>query len=99
MNKQPLVLAISAANDPQLSMLSEIPHYLVNSAESLEAAPRDAEAILHWSGPRELVRSAFLSLPHLRWVHSRSAGLDNMLFPELVESPIPLTNGQGVFSQ
>jgi phosphoglycerate dehydrogenase-like enzyme len=27
------------------------------------------------------------------------AGLDRSLFPELVESPIPLTNGSGVFSQ
>jgi phosphoglycerate dehydrogenase-like enzyme len=32
-------------------------------------------------------------------VHSRSAGLDNVLFPELVESEVPLTNGSGVFSQ
>ena len=37
--------------------------------------------------------------PKVRWVHSRSAGLDNVLFPELVESPVPLTNGRGVFSQ
>jgi phosphoglycerate dehydrogenase-like enzyme len=32
-------------------------------------------------------------------VHARSAGLDGLLFPELVESPVPLTNGRGVFSQ
>jgi phosphoglycerate dehydrogenase-like enzyme len=99
MNKQPLVLAISTDNDPQLAVLAEIPHYLVNSAAALEAAPRDAEAILHWAGPRDLLRSAFLALPNLRWVHSRAAGLDNSLFPELVQSPIPLTNGTGVFSQ
>ena len=36
--------------------------------------------------------------PRVQWVHSRSAGLDNVLFPELVESPVPLTNGSGVFS-
>jgi phosphoglycerate dehydrogenase-like enzyme len=99
MKKQPIVLAISSTDDPQLAMLAEIPHYLVNSADALEAVPRDAEAILHWSGPRELVRSAFLALPKLRWVHSRSAGLDSMLFPELVQSDIPVTNGTGVFSQ
>jgi phosphoglycerate dehydrogenase-like enzyme len=34
----------------------------------------------------------------VRWVHSLSAGLDGMLFPELVESPVPLTNARGVFS-
>jgi phosphoglycerate dehydrogenase-like enzyme len=98
MKKQPLVLAISDANDPQLAMLAEIPHHLVDSAAALEAAPRDAEAILHWAGPRDLLRSAFLASPNLRWIHSRSAGLDNLLFPELVRSPIPLTNGTGVFS-
>ena len=37
--------------------------------------------------------------PRVRWVHSRSAGLDGVLFPALVESPVPLTNGRGVFSQ
>ena len=99
MTMQPLVLAITDANDPQLAMLAEIPHYLINSAATLDSAPRDAEAILHWSGPRDLVRSAFLASPKLRWVHSRAAGLDRMLFPELVQSPIPLTNGTGVFSQ
>jgi phosphoglycerate dehydrogenase-like enzyme len=99
MNKQPLVLAISDAEDPQLGMLADIPHYLINSAATLQAAPRDAEVILHWSGPRDMVRSAFLASPNLRWLHSRSAGLDSMLFPELVQSPIPVTNGTGVFSQ
>ncbi len=99
MTKQPIVLAISKVNDPQLAMLAEIPHFLIDSAAALERAPRNAEVILHWSGPRDLLRSTFLSLPSLRWVHLRAAGLDNLLFPELVASPIPLTNGSGVFSQ
>lgn len=99
MNRQPFVLAISDADDPQLAMLEEIPHYRIKTPADLEAVPRDAEAILHWAGPRELLRKTFLASPNLRWVHSRSAGLDSLLFPELVESPIPLTNGTGVFSQ
>jgi phosphoglycerate dehydrogenase-like enzyme len=99
MNKQPMVLAISDVNDPQLAMLADIPHYLIDTAAALDAMPRDAEAILHWAGPRDLLRSAFLASPQLRWVHSRSAGLDSILFPELVESSIPLSNGTGVFSQ
>src|SRR5439155_18759698 len=37
--------------------------------------------------------------PRVEWVHSRAAGLDGLLFPELVNSPVPLTNGRGVFSQ
>lgn len=98
MNKQPFVLAIADANDSQLAMLAETPHHLVKIPADLDAAPRDAEVILHWAASRDLLRAAFLASPNLRWIHSRSAGLDSILFPELVESPIPLTNGTGVFS-
>lgn len=98
--KQPLILAISAASDPQLEMLAEVPHVLVRSQAELDAASKDSvEAILHWSGSRDLLRAAFLACPNVRWVHSRAAGLDKMLFPELVESSVPVTNGKGVFSQ
>jgi phosphoglycerate dehydrogenase-like enzyme len=103
MKTQPLVLAISNTaereRDPQLRMLAGIPHFDVNSSSALAAAPKNAEVILHWAGPRDLLRAAFLANPGVRWVHSRAAGLDNMLFPELVASPAILTNGRGVFSQ
>ncbi len=99
MKKQPLVLAISNADDPQLKMLSAVPHVLVFSADDLKEEAKQAEVILHWAGPKDLLRTAFLASPSVRWVHSRSAGLDKMLFPELVASPVPVTNGSGVFSQ
>ncbi len=35
--------------------------------------------------------------PRLRWVHALSAGVEKVLSPELMESPVPLTNGRGVF--
>jgi phosphoglycerate dehydrogenase-like enzyme len=103
MKTQPLVLVVSNSQDPdrdpQLRMLAGIPHVHVNSSSALDAAPKTAEVILHWGGPRDLLRSTFLASPEVRWVHSRAAGLDNVLFPELVESPSALTNGRGVFSQ
>jgi phosphoglycerate dehydrogenase-like enzyme len=34
----------------------------------------------------------------LRWIHSFAAGVENLLFPELIESDVVLTNGSGVFS-
>jgi phosphoglycerate dehydrogenase-like enzyme len=36
--------------------------------------------------------------PRVRWVHTLSAGVNAMLFPALVESPVLLTNARGVFS-
>jgi phosphoglycerate dehydrogenase-like enzyme len=97
-SNQPLVLVLAESDEPQLRMLKDLPHVIGNRPEAFEQAAREAAAILYWSGPRELVRSVFLMCPNVRWVHSRWAGLDSMLFPELVESSVPLTNGSGVFS-
>ncbi len=36
--------------------------------------------------------------PQVKWVHSRSVGLEQSLFAELRASAVPLTNGRGVFS-
>jgi phosphoglycerate dehydrogenase-like enzyme len=99
MSHPPLVLAISVDDDPQLSMLSGIPHVVGRSLADFEKAAPEAEIILNWAGPRDLLRSVFLASPRVRWVHSRAAGLDHLLFPELVASDIPLTNGTGVFSR
>jgi phosphoglycerate dehydrogenase-like enzyme len=35
----------------------------------------------------------------VRWVHSLSAGVEKLLIPEFVESPVPLTNARGVFKR
>ncbi len=35
----------------------------------------------------------------LRWLHTLSAGVEKLLFPELLESPVVLTNARGVFKR
>lgn len=99
---KPFILALSGAanhsDDPQLSQLAGLPHSVAASANEVSAAAEPADVILHWAGPRDLLRAAFLANPGVRWIHSRSAGLDSILFPELIASPVPLTNGSGVFS-
>jgi len=67
-------------------------------AEAFDRAASDASVIFSWSESGPLLRETFGMCPNLRWVHSRAAGLDGMLFPELIESPVTLTNGRGVFS-
>ena len=99
MTDQPLVLVLSADRDPQLDLLGAIPHVIGSGRGDFGGSVQQAAAILHWSGSRDALREVFLACPNLRWMHSRNAGLENTLFPELVASPIPLTNGSGVFSQ
>jgi phosphoglycerate dehydrogenase-like enzyme len=103
MKKQPLVLALTDVTNPkldsQLDLLATVPHIVATSEAAAADAAKQAEVILHWAGSRDLLRTAFLANPGIGWVHSRSAGLDSVLFPELVESAVPLSNGSGVFSQ
>jgi phosphoglycerate dehydrogenase-like enzyme len=98
MTDKPNLLVVAMHRDPEFAMLENIP-YISASDPSADAAAGDATAILHWSGTREMLRETFTKCERLRWVHSRWAGLDSLLFPELVNSDVVLTNGKGVFSQ
>lgn len=97
------VLIVTNAKMPMPRLPQEVPEDIEfiqgDSLESLgEAAPR-ADVIFSWFGRRELLRRIWKSAPRVRWMHSITAGLEHLLFPELVESTVPLTNGRGVFSQ
>lgn len=95
-----LVLADPA--EPQIDLLKKslggVRIVVGNSAEAFVETAADAGVLLNWSGSLELFRTLFGMCSHLRWIHSRSVGLERTLFPELGESSVPLTNGSGVFS-
>jgi phosphoglycerate dehydrogenase-like enzyme len=97
------VLVLADPTDPLLGMLEALPDgtriAAGNRVEAFADAAPEADVILNWTGSRELLRQVWAMAPRVRWVHSRSAGLDELLFPELAESPVPLTNARGVFSE
>ncbi|HEV2444482.1 MAG TPA: D-2-hydroxyacid dehydrogenase [Candidatus Sulfopaludibacter sp.] len=96
------VLVLANPTEPQLAMLEELPPdtgiAVGDTAEAFERAAEDATVIFNWSGSGALLREVFAMCPRVRWVHSRSAGLDGVIFPELVAHPAVLTNATGVFS-
>ena len=61
------------------------------SAEAVDAI-RDAEVYFGFGISRPLFQEA----RSLRWVHSAAAGVGAALFPEMVASPVLLTNSAGV---
>lgn len=66
-----------------------------------EVAEDLAEAdvlFLRWGLSPEATRRLIARIPHLRWVHTISAGVDRLLSPELRESGAVLTNARGVFN-
>jgi phosphoglycerate dehydrogenase-like enzyme len=101
MNDSP-ILVLTAPCDKNIPLLSELRQrgtiIIVDSAAGFPKAAVDAEILLNWSGSLALLRDVFLRSRRLRWIHSRSAGLEQTLFPELIKGDVILTNGSGVFS-
>src|SRR5438045_136721 len=58
----------------------------------------DADAVLVAPRSASELRARWSRMPSLRWVHALSAGVEPLLFPELVESDVVLTNGRGIFA-
>ncbi len=100
--KKDTIVVLAIPDEPPLAMLrqrlADIPIVIGDSADKFARVSADATALFNWSGSLELFKQVFAMCPNLRWIHSRSVGLERTLFPELIASPVPLTNGAGVFS-
>jgi len=96
-----LVLANPA--EPQMAMLNELREAAAiaigDTPAACASAASQAQVILNWTSEASLLQRVWPMTARLRWVHTRSAGLDGMLFPALVESEVTLTNARGVFSE
>jgi phosphoglycerate dehydrogenase-like enzyme len=97
------LLVVENPKEPKPPLMDQMPDYVSyvegTTLADFGASLAEAEVILSWGAKRDLMTELLASAPKLRWIHSRSAGLDGLMFPALVESPVPLTNGRGVFSQ
>jgi phosphoglycerate dehydrogenase-like enzyme len=98
MGKQNPVLVLASREAPEFAMLNGLPHTVCTEFAGCAKAVKNATVILQWLGTPELLRSLWAECGNVRWIHSMAAGLDKLLFPELVESQVLLTNGSGVFS-
>ncbi len=61
-----------------------------------ESAP-DADVIVNAVHSPKLLSEVLPLAKRAKWAHSMWTGVDNVLSPEVLASPVPLTNGRGVF--
>ena len=96
------ILVFLRPNDPGLPALPRMPsgtraQVAHNVEDALALAPQ-ADALLVATGNAATLERIWRAAPRLRWIHTRPAGVDHLLFADLVKSPIPVTNSRGVFS-
>jgi phosphoglycerate dehydrogenase-like enzyme len=96
-----VVWVLARDGDPGLAVLDPPParvRFVVGSdATAFEGAPPPDALLDCWSGPTRLA-AVVRRAPGLRWLHARSAGVDRVIVPEVLDHPLVLTNGRGVFS-
>ncbi len=97
------LLVIANPDAPHLRVLDQLPPDVTRTVsldpDELRRAAPEAEVVLNCMGRKNELEPIFGSLTKLRWMHSLSAGVEKLLFPALVESPVPLTNARGVYKE
>ena len=95
------LLVISNPTASHLRLLEQLPEPVeIRVGEELtflKMHAAGADVILNGSHHGELLHAVLPSARQVKWIHVLSAGVDKILFPELIESPVPVTNGRGVF--
>ncbi|MFP4648044.1 MAG: D-2-hydroxyacid dehydrogenase [Halorhodospira sp.] len=81
----------------QLDKRAEIRH--ATNREDLIEAIGEAQILLVTDFRSHLVQESWPYAHCLGWIHATSAGVDRLLFPELIASRIPVTNARGIFDR
>jgi phosphoglycerate dehydrogenase-like enzyme len=97
-----LLVGVVEGEPPSRDLLEPRPdaHYVFidpSSAPPSEAA--DAEALLVWNVRSGYVRDHWGDFTRLRWIHVGTAGVERVLFPELIASDVVLTNSRYIFDE
>lgn len=69
------------------------------TADELSAKLPGTDALLVWDLFTEALSDAWTKADSLRWVHAATTGVDNLMFPGLVDSDVVVTNSRGVFDE
>lgn len=75
--------------------------FISNDLQAIEQHAPQADIILYSGLTGESVRfeEVWTRAKEVKWVHSLAAGVEKLLFPALIESPVPVTNARGVFKR
>ena len=96
----PSLLVIAPPDAPWLEPLrtSGIPYFASLDTDEIASAAPNARVVLNCTGSGTPLKAAWPHLRRLEWLHSLAAGVEGQLIPEVVESPVPMTNSRGVYA-
>ncbi|MFI9353523.1 D-2-hydroxyacid dehydrogenase [Streptomyces lydicus] len=94
------VLVLGADPPPKLDRLAGRAQVIFTDETSLADRLPSADVLLAWDFTSDAIRGAWpLEGPRPRWVHTASAGVDQLMCPALIADDTVVTNARGVFEQ
>ncbi|MHA6799422.1 D-2-hydroxyacid dehydrogenase [Bounagaea algeriensis] len=99
---RPVITVLCARADerpPGLRAVEERAEVRYTDAAGLATAIEGAEALFLWDFFSTAVEDVWQHADRLRWIHVAAAGVDTLLFDELVQSETIVTNAHGVFDR
>jgi phosphoglycerate dehydrogenase-like enzyme len=97
---RPLVAIVDGIDrrPPDLDAVEELATVVrVRGVDELASHRERVEVIFAWNFDRPRLRDVIQRAPHLRWIQSISAGVEDLAFPELGTYGVVLTNAAGIY--
>jgi phosphoglycerate dehydrogenase-like enzyme len=94
-----VVMGATEASPPPgiLAIADAIELVFADTEPAMAEVLEGCDIVFAWRPRSGLLRPAWERAGGLRWVQSASAGVEDLLFEEMVKSPVVLTNARGVF--
>ncbi len=97
------VLVVGATQDappPGVEQLSTVVDVAYGeTVDEVAAGLPGTDVVFAWHPRSGVLERAWAHAGDVRWIQSASAGVDGLLFPELVAGPVVVTNARGVFDE
>lgn len=100
---RPVVVVLGASDDdppPGIEAAADVVdlRYAPDLDSTMAQLP-EADAVFWWGADASWLPAAWAHTTRLRWIQSASAGVDSLLFPDLIASGVEVTNARGVFDE
>jgi phosphoglycerate dehydrogenase-like enzyme len=99
--ERPIVAVLCRPDEPQpdVAQVADRLELRFTDAAGLNDAVFGARSLFLWDFFSSAVRDVWSDAGALEWIHVAAAGVDTLLFDELAESDVVVTNARGVFDR
>lgn len=94
-----VVVLHNGTHPPDMATVERAATVRYATEHELSDALPGADVLFVWHFLSEAVADAWPAADALRWIHVASAGVDKLLFDDLTNSRVTVTNSRGVFDQ